>query len=115
VLCDENLPHSLRHYLGRFDTVTAAYAGFAGLKNGKLLDVAEKAGFDALVTGDKTLQDEQNLACRTIALVSLSAVSWPVIEPHAAKIVEAVGCARPGSLTLVDCGRFQRGRKPIGL
>ena len=51
VLLDENLPHTLRHHLAHHDTMTAAYAGFAGHKNGAFLDAAEAGGFDVLVTG----------------------------------------------------------------
>jgi hypothetical protein len=42
---DENIAHSLRHHLGKHRTLTASYAGFAGLKNGALLDAAEAEGF----------------------------------------------------------------------
>jgi 5-methylthioribose kinase len=108
VLLDENVAHDLRQYLHRHETMTAAYAGFAGYENGRLLDAAENAGFDVLVTGDRTLHCEQNLTGRAIALISLSAVSWPVIEAHVAKIVAAVDCAKPGSFTHVDVGRFRR-------
>jgi len=38
------------------ETITAAYAGLAGYPNGALLKAAAEAGFDVLVTGDKTLQ-----------------------------------------------------------
>ena len=41
VLLDENLPDTLRHHLTHHETMTAAYAGFAGHKNGALLDAAE--------------------------------------------------------------------------
>jgi hypothetical protein len=58
----------------------------------------------------------QNLSGRAIALVSLSAVSWPVIEPHVAKIINAVDDAKSGSFTRVDVGRFRRpSRKPKGV
>ncbi|MCU1258102.1 MAG: hypothetical protein JWO80_987 [Bryobacterales bacterium] len=115
VLLDENLPHTLRHHLNHHQTLTAAYAGLAGLKNGKLLDAAVSAGFDVLVTGDKTIQYEQNLAGWTIAVVSLSAVEWPLIFSKVAKIIGAVDAALPGSFTLVDCGAFSRRRpKPEG-
>lgn len=80
ILLDENLPHSLRAHLP--DSVTAAYAGFVGLNDGKLLDADESAGFEVLITGDKTLHNEQNLKGRKIALISLSAANWPLIEPH---------------------------------
>lgn len=111
VLLDENLPHSLRLHLGGHDAQTAVYAGFAGLKNGELLSAAEEAAFDVLVTGDQTLHYEQNLANRRLAIVSLSAVSWQILEPHVEQIVAAVDAAAPGSFTKVDCGVFRRGRK----
>jgi hypothetical protein len=75
VLLDENLPHSLREHLLQYETFTAAYMGWAGLKNGELLDVAQAGAFDVLITGDRTLYYEQNLSGRKIALVSPSAVS----------------------------------------
>ena len=110
-LLDENLPHSLRGHLSNHLTSTAAYAGFAGLVNGRLLDAAERAGFEVLVTGDKTLQYEQNLGARKIALVSLSAISWPVIAPHVLKIARAVDNAQPGSFVRVNCGAFAKPRR----
>jgi hypothetical protein len=53
ILLDENCPHDLRRFLRHHETFTAFYAGCAGLKNGGLLDAAEKDNFDVLVTGDK--------------------------------------------------------------
>jgi hypothetical protein len=43
----------------------------AGLKNGELLDAAEAAGFDVLITVDQNIPDQQNLARRRISLVIL--------------------------------------------
>ena len=40
VLLDENLDHALRLLLGQHEVVTAAYMGWAGLKNGELLRAA---------------------------------------------------------------------------
>jgi hypothetical protein len=97
ILMDENVPHSLRHHIP--NAVTAVFAGFAGLENGRLLDAAELAGFDVPITGDKTLHQEQSLKGRKIALISLSPVSWPVIEPHLHMIVAAVDRSAPGSFT----------------
>jgi hypothetical protein len=115
VLLDENIPHDLRPYLRDHETFTAAYLGWAGLKNGRLLDAAEEAGFDVMVTGDLSLTYQQNMVGRKIAIVSLSAISWPVIEPHVAKIVQAVDCSEPGSFTRVACGVFERPkRRPKG-
>jgi hypothetical protein len=114
VLLDEKIAHSLRHHLSKHRTLTASYAGFAGLKNGALLDAAEAEGFEVLITGDRTLQYEQNLSRRKIAIVSLSAISWPVIEPYLAKIAAAVDAATPGSFRCVECGKFLKRRGPKG-
>lgn len=107
-LLDENLSPKLRHCLGTHEVATAVYAGFGGLKNGKLLDAAEDAGFDILITADRTLQYEQNLKGRKLAIVSLSANSWSIIEPNVEQILLAVDAATAGSLTQVECGRFVR-------
>src|ERR1700761_9503988 len=97
VLLDENVPHQLRLHLTEHETITASYAGFAGLKNGMLLNAATEAGFNVLVTADKTIQDEQNMAGRTIALVSLSANSWRIIRNQTDKIAFAIDHATEGS------------------
>jgi hypothetical protein len=111
VLLDESVPAQLRTHLAHQETFTAVYAGFGGLKNGDLLKAAEQAGFDVLVTADKTLQFEQNLAEVKLALVCLSANSWRIIEPHVAKIVAAVDNATAGTVTPVECGIFLRRRR----
>ena len=43
--------------------------GMARLRNGDLLDAAEAAAFDALLTTDKNLRYQQNLAGRKIAVI----------------------------------------------
>ena len=112
ILLDENLPHKLRLHLPNHETTTAVYVGFGGFKNGALLQAAEDAGFDVLITGDLSLEYEQNMAARKIAIVSLSANSWNIVKHHAAKIASAVGYAKPGSFVRVDCVIFRRGRNP---
>lgn len=112
MLLDENVPHDLRACLRHHNAFTVSYLGWAGLKNGQLLDAADRAGFDVLVTGDKTLQYEQSLSGRNIALVFLSALGWPIIEPYVDRIAAAIDNATAGSFTYVDCGVFRRGKKP---
>jgi hypothetical protein len=73
ILLDENMAHNLRLALSAFDAVTVQYRGWSGLKNGELLEAAESAGFTVFITGDKTLEYEQNLSGRKIAIISLSA------------------------------------------
>ncbi|MGD0628626.1 MAG: hypothetical protein ABR987_04695 [Terracidiphilus sp.] len=64
ILLDENLDHRLRRHPGSHEVFTASFKGWDGLKNGKLLDVAESDGFDVFLTGDQTLYYEQKLTGR---------------------------------------------------
>jgi hypothetical protein len=110
VLLDENLDHALRSLLAPHEVVTVAFMGWAGLKNGDLLQTAEEQGMQVLLTGDTTLHLEQNLTGRRLAVVALSAIQLPIIREHVARIVAAIDAAAPGSFQMVDCGTFDRGR-----
>ena len=107
-LLDENMPHKLRMSLAHHAAATVGFKGWNGLKNGELIKAAEDAGFEVLVTGDKSLTYQQNLADRRIAIVTLSAHNWPIIRHHLAVIVAAVDSALPGSFVTVDCGDLLR-------
>ena len=68
VVFDKGTPRTLARYLIDHHAVTEARArGWAELENGELL--AEAAGFEVLVTPDKNLSYQQNLAARRIAIV----------------------------------------------
>lgn len=108
VLLDENLDHALRKLLGPHEVVTVTYMGWSGVQNGALLRIAEESGFDVLLTGDRTLSNEQNLTGRRLAIVALSAIQLPIIRENLTKIVAAIDAAAPGTLQAVDCGTFNR-------
>ena len=110
-LFDENIAHALRPALAEFNPFTVQYMGWSGLTNGELLSAAEAAGFMVFVTGDKTVQFENDMRSRKIAVVSLSAPHWPLVKNHVAKIAAAVASATPGSFTRIDCGVFSRRRQ----
>jgi predicted nuclease of predicted toxin-antitoxin system len=96
VLLDENLDHALRKLLGQHEVVTVAYMGWAGLKNGELLAVAERTGIEVLLTGDKTLHYEQNLSERRLTVGTLTAIELPIIQNHLLRIIAAIDNALPG-------------------
>jgi hypothetical protein len=112
VLLDENLDHALRNLLGPHEVVTVTYMGWAGLQNGALLRAAEESGMDVLLTGDQTLNYEQNPIGRRLAIVALSAIQLPIIKENLPKIIAAIDHAAPGSFQAVDCGTFSRRRTP---
>jgi hypothetical protein len=58
-----------------------------------MVKAAIEGGFEVLVSGDKTLQYEQNLEAKNIALVCLSANAWRIIKPHVAKVAAGVAAA----------------------
>jgi len=79
-------------------TVATAYElGWTELDYGKLLMAAESA-FDALVTTDKNLRYQQNLADRRLAILVLPTANWPELRVHEARIAAAVDALRTGGI-----------------
>lgn len=80
---------------------TVAWRGWKGKKNGELLKLMEEAGYDALITIDKGIPDQQNLSRYAIAVVSLDARSTRLADT--APLVEAnldrIRSAPPGEAT----------------
>ena len=103
VLFDNGVPRTLARYLIERHTVTEARArGWAELENGKLLNEAEAAGFEVLVTTDKNLSHQQTLKGRKIAVVVLGQGRWTLIQPYVAQVVATVDTATPGSFAEVE-------------
>jgi hypothetical protein len=103
VLFDNGTPRTLARYLIDHHTVTEARArGWEELENGELLTVAEAAGFEVLVTTDRNLPYQQNLAGRKIAIVVLGKGRWSIIKPHVAQVIVAINAATPGSYSEVE-------------
>jgi hypothetical protein len=90
------------------DVKLADNLGWARLNNGELLTKAEGAGFDVLLTGDKTIRHEQNMTGRKIALLYMSDNHWPLVKDHVPAIQEAINQAKPGEVRMVSCGAFVR-------
>lgn len=102
VLFDNGTPRTLARFLIDHHMVTECRArGWEELENGELLNEAEAAGFEVLVTTDKNLSYQQNLAGRKIAIVVLGQGRWSLIKPHVAKVVAVVNAATPGSFAEV--------------
>jgi hypothetical protein len=108
VLIDENLAHRLRKNLGAHEVLTVSFKGWAGVKNGELLRIAEENGIEVFLTGDQTLSYEQNLKGRAIAIVALSSVEWDILKNHLPLIIAAIDSALPGTFRAVECGSFTR-------
>ena len=97
VLFDQGTPVPLRESLRAHEVSTAYERGWSQLKNGELLDAAEREGFEVFVTTDTRLRYQQNLAARQIAVVCILSTSWPRIKRVTGSIVDAVAACSPGS------------------
>ncbi len=73
LLLDENLPKRLKIDLSEHEIYTVADKNWAGVTNGKLLELLIENKFDVLLTFDKNLQYQQNFIKYTIAVFVLNA------------------------------------------
>lgn len=95
ILFDQGTPVPLRHALSPHEVRTAFELGWSRLLNGDLLREAE-AQFDLLITTDKNLRYQQNLAGRRLAVLVLPTTNWSKIQQHETEISAAVLTMQPG-------------------
>lgn len=60
--------------------------------------MAEREGYEVIVTTDQNLHHQQNLAVRLIGIVVLLATAWPDVRLRAREIAEAVSVVNPGEV-----------------
>jgi hypothetical protein len=102
ILLDNNVPRGLARAFTSHAVAEARERGWATLKNGDLLTAAEDAGFEVLVTSDKSIRYQQNLKRRKLALVVLTIGRWESVRRMLPEIAIAVNAAQPGSYTEVE-------------
>ncbi len=102
ILFDQATPVPLRPYLKGHTFRTAAQQGWDRFRNGDLLNAAEEVGFEMLLTTDKNMRYQQNLAGRRIAVLVLGQQQWNLLRPHVQLAADAVNAAVPGSYSEVE-------------
>jgi len=80
ILLDENLDWRLGRDLSGHQVESVPLIGWAGTKNGKLLQKASEAGFEVLITMDGSMSHQQNLSLHPIAIVALRAPSNRLVD-----------------------------------
>jgi hypothetical protein len=103
VLLDECVPRRFGAALAEADVSTARQEGWTSLRNGELLSRMRAAGFTTLVTVDRNLTYQQNVATAGIAVIVLHARTNRVAEllPLAPQVVEAIAATAPGEIAHV--------------
>jgi len=102
ILFDNGTPKPIAKVLSGHQVSHAREIGWHRLKNGELLQRAEEAGYDMLLTTDKNLWYQQHLADRHIAIVVLGNQQWPVVRRYLDKVAAAVSAAAPGEYVEVE-------------
>ncbi len=103
LLLDECIDRRLaREFIG-YEVKTVPQMGWAGIKNGQLLALAE-VEFDIFITVDRNLSFQQNLPQFEIVVIVLHAVSNRLadLQPLAPKILEVLATVTKGTATVVE-------------
>jgi len=102
ILFDNGTPRGLANALSDHVVEEARSHGWDTLRNGELLDAADAAGFDVLITTDRNIKYQQNLTGRRIAVVILGNGRWTLIKTRLPAIAAAAVAATPGSFVEVE-------------
>ncbi len=102
ILLDECVPARLKRFLTQHVVTTVPRIGWAGIKNGRLLALAE-AEFDVLLTVDRNISAQQQLTRFKIGVLLVRARTNRLedIRPLLPEILQVLEQTAAGSLTVV--------------
>jgi len=105
ILIDECLPKQLKAWLaGTHEAVTVQEAGWANVKNGKLLRLANDAGFDVFITADKNMYYQQNFAGLRISAVVIPSNRKLLAQRGVPALLQSLARVQPGEKVVMDLG-----------
>ncbi len=103
ILFDQGVPRGLAaSLLDKHQVTEARKLNWEEISNGDLLELAERAGIDLLLTTDKNVRYQQNLIGRKISLVVLGNPAWKLVRRRLDAVVAAVNAATLGSYAEVE-------------
>ena len=71
LLLDESVNTRLRHHFPSHDARTAEYMGWKSIGNGELLTLTILEEFEAFITRDQNMEEQQNIAAYEIPIILL--------------------------------------------
>ncbi|PYJ83363.1 MAG: hypothetical protein DME22_15980 [Verrucomicrobia bacterium] len=103
VLIDECLNWRLGRALTGHYATSVQRMGWSGIKNGRLLDLAEQNQFDVFLTGDRNLAFQQNTTQFRVAVVVLEAdgIQLHKTLPLMPKVLALLATFKPGQVVRV--------------
>ena len=103
ILFDKNVPVGVRRFLPKHEVHTVVDLKWdPQLENGELLNAAEAAGFDVMITADQNIRYQQKLTGRELSLVVLGSNIWPIVQKHSEEIAATVEEVTPGSYDFIE-------------
>ena len=105
LLLDESVPVQLRFLFSGHDVQTTRYRGWESKGSGELLALARDE-FDALVTADQGIPDQQNLTGQDVAVIVLAARSNRIedLQPLIPHVLEALRDLERGRVVRIEAG-----------
>lgn len=102
ILLDECLDRRFARELLGYEVKTVPEMGWAGVKNGQLLTLAQLE-FDVFITVDRNLSFQQNLSQFDLAVVVLQAQSNRLVDlqPLGSQVVAILDCLVKGQVAVI--------------
>src|SRR5215211_2515659 len=99
LLLDECVVRELKKDFAGHQVSTVVEAGFGGLENGELLRAAS-GKYDVLITVDRNLSFQQNIASLQIAVLVLegTGITYADLRPLIPKILDKLSVIRSGEI-----------------
>ena len=101
ILLDECVPWPMHRLLAGHECRTAQQQGWGGVKNGRLLQLAENE-FNLFITSDQNLRYQQNLSGRSLTILELSTNKLHRIEAAADLIQATVAALKPAEFRRLE-------------
>lgn len=98
ILLDECLPVDFRHSFPNHETHTTEWAGLKGKSNGELIEAAELAGYDVLLTVDQGLPQQRPSVGRRLSILVIRSRTSQLEDllPLASALLLSLESIRPG-------------------
>ena len=103
LLLDECVTRYVKRDLVGHETHTVDDAGFKGLENGELLKAAADT-YEVLISVDRNIPHQQNIAGLDIAILVLAAKrnTYSHLKPLLPSALKALGTIKPGDVVLIE-------------
>jgi hypothetical protein len=106
ILLDEGVPRNLAKELRKNGVRAAAFPNdWKQLSNGELLNEIERHGFEVLITNDKRMSYQQNLARRNLSVIALPTNRYPDVLALIPQIIAALATLEPKQFLELPDGR----------